>query len=73
MFAILVFVEIIELNFCGLNTNLKKNIIDRGINEINLIYDISDNSTNENDNSYNNIQADTINNNNRYFSTNTIY
>ena len=73
MFAILVFVEIIELNFCGLNTNLKKNIIDRGINEINLIYDISDNSTNENDNSYNNIQADTINNNNRHFSTNTIY
>ena len=73
MFAILVFVEIIELHFCGLNTNLKKNIIDRGINEINLIYDISDNSTNENDNSYNNIQADTINNNNRYFSTNTIY
>ena len=26
---IFVFVEIIELNFCGLNTNLKKNILDR--------------------------------------------
>ena len=37
IFAIFVFVEIIELNFCGLSTNLKKNIIDRSSRESNLI------------------------------------
>ena len=30
---ILVFLEIIELNFCGLNQNLKRNIVIRAYNE----------------------------------------
>ena len=34
MFAILVFIEIIELNFCSLNINLRKNIIFRAGSEI---------------------------------------
>ena len=34
----LVFLEIIELNFCGLNINLKKSIIDRGDDEKKEIY-----------------------------------
>ena len=32
----LVYLEIIELNFCGLNYNLRKNIINRGISELYL-------------------------------------
>ena len=35
--AVLVFIETIELNFCGLNMNLKKNIIFRADSEIDLI------------------------------------
>ena len=34
---ILVFLEIVELNFCGLNENLKRNIEARGIIEAALI------------------------------------
>ena len=34
IFAISVFIEIIELNFCSLNINLKKNIIFRAGSEI---------------------------------------
>ena len=37
IFAVLVFIETIELNFCGLNMNLKKNIIFRADNELYLI------------------------------------
>ena len=33
----LIYLEIIELNFLGLNINLKKNIDQRGIKEINHI------------------------------------
>ena len=33
----LIYLEIIELNFLGLNINLKKNIIERGIKENNDI------------------------------------
>ncbi len=33
----LIYLEIIELNFLGLNKNLKKNIDQRGIKEINHI------------------------------------
>ena len=33
----LIYLEIIELNFLGLNKNLKKNIDQRGIKEINYI------------------------------------
>ena len=39
IFSIFVFTEIIELNFCGLNKNLKKNIINRADNEAYSIYD----------------------------------
>ena len=37
IFAISVFVEIIELNFCGFNKNLKMNIMNRANTEINLL------------------------------------
>ena len=38
IFLLSIFLEIIELNFCGLNFNLKKNIIIRSKVEINGIY-----------------------------------
>ena len=38
IFLLSIFLEIIELNFCGLNFNLKKNIITRSKVEINGIY-----------------------------------
>ena len=38
--GVLVFIETIELNFCGLNKNLKKNIMFRAGNEIDSIYKI---------------------------------
>ena len=56
-FSIFVFVEIIELNFCNLSLNTRKNIINRykdetdkeKINEINLIYSSSsENNANRN-------------------------
>ena len=34
---ILIFLEIIEINFCGLNKNLKRNIESRGIIDSSLI------------------------------------
>lgn len=42
MFAMLVFIEIIELNFCFLNLNLRKNIIFRASSEINSLYKLTD-------------------------------
>ena len=33
----IIYLEIIELNFCGLNNNLKKNIMERSMEEINAI------------------------------------
>ena len=36
--GVLVFIETIELNFCGLNRNLKKNIMFRAWNEVESIY-----------------------------------
>ena len=36
--GVLVFIETIELNFCGLNRNLKKNIMFRAGNEVESIY-----------------------------------
>ena len=42
IFAILVFVEMIILNFCGLNFNIKNNIIFRAEDEINKLGKISD-------------------------------
>ena len=49
--------EIIELNFCGLNKNLKKNIEFRALNETNLEFE--DYHNDEVDN-----EANTINNEN---------
>ena len=34
----LIYLEIIELNFCGLNYNLRKNIIDRAMKDIEEVY-----------------------------------
>ena len=45
----LVYLEIIELNFCGCNIDLRKNIIKRGNSESYLIYDIENNSFDEED------------------------
>ena len=53
---ILIFLEIIEINFCGLNKNLKRNIESRGIIDSSLIDE--DNDEYELDN-----QKDFINNN----------
>ena len=33
----LIYLEIIELNFCGLNLNLRREIIKRGMNELSAI------------------------------------
>ena len=41
--SIFAFLEIIELNFCGLNRNLKRNIIRRAKDEANLNLDSSNN------------------------------
>ena len=48
LIMILVFLEIIELNFCGLNKDLKKNIEFRALNETSL--EIKDYYDNEDDN-----------------------
>ena len=48
---ILVLLEVIELNFCGLNENTKKNISSRSKNETNIIMnDENDDNDNDNDN-----------------------
>ena len=60
MFAIFVFVEIIELNFCGLSLNLKQNIIDRANRESTLIFQIKEE---EEDNNLD-IEFEPINDNN---------
>ena len=51
LIIILVFLEIIEVKFCGLNENLKRNIESRGIIDSSLINnDENDDEYNENDN-----------------------
>ena len=55
LFFILVFLEIIELNFCGLNRNLKTNIMDRAIvdrKESECIIDEDDSFINDDDDNY---------------------
>ena len=55
LIIILVFLEIIEVNFCGLNENLKRNIESRGIIDSSLInkyddeYDDNESYTNKNE------------------------
>jgi len=53
--SIFIFLEIIELNFCGFNHNLKKNIINRSIDEKNIIYEVNDE---DDDNSENDLPID---------------
>ena len=48
--GVLVFIETIELNFCKLNINLKKNIIFRAHNETDLIYKEINTEAEENNN-----------------------
>ena len=50
IFECLVFIETIELNFCGLNLNLKKSIIRRSVIEVNTIYNIDEEDNEEEDN-----------------------
>ena len=38
----LIYLEMLELNFCGFNFNLKKNIINRGEDEYNITLDIDE-------------------------------
>ena len=64
--GVLVFIEAIELNFCGLNRNLTKNIMFRAGNEVESIYNSQRETDNESDDlDYNineelNITDDTI-------------
>ena len=44
-FGFLIYLEIIELNFCKLNYNLRKNIINRGENINNLLDKIEENNS----------------------------
>ncbi len=50
IFECLVFIEIIELNFCGLDLNIKKSIIRRSVIEVNTIYNIDEEENEEEDN-----------------------
>ena len=43
IFTVLIFIEIIILNFCGFNYNIKKNIIFRAENEIDQLEKVDDN------------------------------
>ena len=47
--GVLVFIEAIELNFCKLNINLKKNIIFRSQNETDSIIELINKEENDND------------------------
>ena len=49
IFECLVFIETIELNFCGLNLNIKKSIMKRAIIELNSIYAIREEENEEDD------------------------
>jgi len=58
-FMILVFLEIIELNFCGLNENVKRNIKDRADEEIRI--SLTDKENDERNPSYNSLDDIDIN------------
>ena len=66
--AISIFIEILELNFCNLNINLKRNIIFRAESEFNSIYqlDEEDSSIDEANSISNNDQNDSNDNNTIY-------
>ena len=56
--GVLVFVEAIELNFCNLDVNLKKNIILRAGNEIDSLYNYQNESENESEEPEENLLED---------------
>ena len=56
--GVLVFIEAIELNFCGLNRNLTKNIMFRAGNEVESIYNSQREMDNESDDLDNNINEE---------------
>lgn len=70
-FGLLIYLEIVELNFCGLNKNLKRTIIEKGDDEFralslfNILEDeneeCEDNSDEENDNNKENRQFGDVN------------
>ena len=68
IFAILVFIEIIILNFCGFNYNIRKNIYFRAEDEIHQLeeeYNDTDDNNDDSINSGNLIEFPNNNNNNR--------
>ena len=70
--GVLVFIEAIELNFCGLNRNLKKNIMFRAGNEVESIYNLqreigSGGQSEETDSSINDDSNLIIDNNNTIY------
>ena len=55
LFGFLIYLEIIELNFCGLNKDLKKKITQRGITDnMSLFYNFDDENTEGEENNNNN-------------------
>ena len=56
--GVLVFIEAIELNFCNLDVNLKKNIILRAGNEIDSLYNYQNKSENESEEPEENLLED---------------
>ena len=56
--GVLVFIEAIELNFCNLDVNLKKNIILRAGNEIDSLYNYQNESENESEEPEENLLED---------------
>ena len=61
-FGLLVYLEIIELNFCKLNENLRRYIIDRSIKdyELNKIDKITDNDKEEDEDAINNSNSQNL-------------
>ena len=72
IFFISVFIEIIELNFCGFNFYLKKNITKRSKNEINSIFNDEINGDEDN-NSDRILEISSNNNEEKDSDTNSVY
>ena len=72
VFFLFVLFEIIELNFCGLNHNLKKSIINRSRNELELLLTYPDEGGDAND-SFNGIGIEENNEQNNEQNNNSFY
>ena len=66
IFGCLVFVEIIELNFCRLNKNIKKNIAKRSIEETEAIYEIDEEKEKEDEDDLNRVLSSQSETNSEY-------